>query len=101
MTLRGEDVCLHAQLAAADDLSLVGSGGGGVALQRDQAGVDRVHDPLGIREEVLVPDVVLGDNVLVEVLFYNIYSCNTDIHNCDNNRRHMMDKYHKLKYRNY
>ena len=63
MTLRGEDVCLHAQLAAADDLSLVGSGGGGVALQRDQAGVDRVDDPLGIREEILVELVRRGDPV--------------------------------------
>ena len=54
---------LHAQLVAADDLSLVGSGGGGVALQRDQAGVDRVDDPLGIREEILVELVRRGDPV--------------------------------------
>ena len=54
---------LYAQLVAADDLSLVGSGGGGVALQRDQAGVDRVDDPLGIREEILVELVRRGDPV--------------------------------------
>ena len=48
---------LHAQLVAADDLSLVGSGGGGVALQRDQAGVDRVDDPfIGY----LISTLVLG-----------------------------------------
>lgn len=44
-------------------LSLVGSGGGGVALQRDQAGDDRVDDPLGIREEILVELVRRGDPV--------------------------------------
>ena len=54
---------LHAQLVAADDLSFVGSGSGGIALQWDQAGVDRVDDPLGIREEILVELVRRGDPV--------------------------------------
>ena len=56
---------LHAQLVAADDLSLVGSGGGGVALQRDQAGVDRVDDPC-------VGDLI---SILVLGFSYNVNIC--------------------------
>ena len=54
---------LHTQLVAADDLSLVRGRGGGIALQRDQAGIDSVNDPLGIREEVLVELVRRSDPV--------------------------------------